>query len=313
MRIYQHLSKPHRRNSRWTFGVTALLVLACGDPSAPIVLPIIEPAPVPGPQFAFVELSGGSAQIVVVDANGAETLLSPPVAWDQDPAWSPDGSRIAFRSGQDGKSDIYIMNATGGNRVRLTTDESANSRPAWSHDGGRIAFVSRRDGNSEIYVMNADGSHQTRLTFRENFNDTDPAWSPDGTRIAFATSGGILVITADGAETVQLTSGYTDDAPAWSPDGSRIAFSSETQGTRLIFVMNADGSGRAEYLPYGRATDPSWSPDGTRIAFVTQPICDYQDYYSDCGTYILIGQPGTPVYSLPTPDNSVPTDPAWRP
>jgi dipeptidyl aminopeptidase/acylaminoacyl peptidase len=328
------------RRGAWTLGLTALLVLACRDSSAPIIgsmsrPPETPPAPpetppteIVGPEFAYVEASGPSAAIFLVISTGSRVRLSPLEAFDLEPAWSPDGSRIAFTSGENGgKSDIYIMNASGGNRVRLTTD-GRDTRPAWSHDGARIAFESRRDGNSEIYVMNADGSHQTRLTFRDNAADSEPAWSPDGTRIAFvtcepinsgncqrdsSTSRGIFVITADGAETVQLTSNYTDTAPAWSPDGSRIAFSSEIGGTSLIFVMKADGSGRAPYSPYAGATDPSWSPDGTRIAFVALQSCDYWDYYSDCSPQIFIGRPDGSIYSVPKKTYVYPSDPAWRP
>ena len=124
------------------------------------------------------------------------------------------------------------------------------------------------------------------------------------------------MITADGAETVQLTSNYTDTAPVWSPDVSKIAFSRETGGTSPIFVMNADGSGQAPYSPYspyGNATDPSWSPDGTRIAFVALQSCDYWDYYSDCTPQIFIGRPDGSIYSVPKRTYFYPSDPAWRP
>jgi TolB protein len=93
------------------------------------------------------------------------------------PAWSPDGSQIAFESYRDGNSEIYVMDANGSNPVRLTDDPAWDRDPAWSPDGSRIVFQSARDCNGEIYVMNADGSNPVRLT-RDASSDDDPAWSP---------------------------------------------------------------------------------------------------------------------------------------
>ena len=80
------------------------------------------------------------------------------------PAWSPDGTKIAFTSDRDGIPKIYVMNADGTNQTRITDNPASDEAPAWSPDGSKIAFTSDRDGNPEIYVMNADGTDQTRLT-----------------------------------------------------------------------------------------------------------------------------------------------------
>ena len=84
--------------------------------------------------------------------------------FDRSPAWSPDGSRIAFESFRDRNHEIYVMNADGSDVIQLTDNRGFDRSPAWSPDGSRIAFDSDRDGNDEIYVMNADGSGQTNLT-----------------------------------------------------------------------------------------------------------------------------------------------------
>jgi hypothetical protein len=149
-----------------------------------------------------------------MNADGTnQTRLTNDPAGDYLHAWSPDGSRIAFKRG----GHIYVMNADGSNQTRLTDRASSfYDLPDWSPDGSRIAFVSDPDNNnSEIYVMNADGSNQTRLTNNPAY-DRSPIFSPDGTRIAFLSdrdkidngwsyNDKIYVMNADGSSQTRLT------------------------------------------------------------------------------------------------------------
>jgi TolB protein len=196
------------------------------------------------------------------------------------PAWSANGLRVAFVS----SNDIYVMNADGSNRTRLTT--LGGFWPTWSPDGLKIAFLSTRDGNYEIYVMNADGSGQTNIT-NHPMDDSYPAWSPDGSKIAFIAGreGGLDIWTVgpDGSNATNLTNGLGINwMPNWSPDGSKIAI----QSTRApnynedIWVMNADGSGLVDLTPQSQEADrqPAWSPDGSKIAFVKK-VDDHYDVY----------------------------------
>ena len=136
------------------------------------------------------------------------TRLTRHSASDWFPAWSPDGTQIAFDSDRDGNWEIYVMAADGSQPTRLTRNSAWDWFPAWSPDGTQIAFQSDRDGNHEIYVMAADGSQPTRLT-RNSASDWSPAWSPDGTQIAFLSdrdgNDEIYVMAADGSQPTRLT------------------------------------------------------------------------------------------------------------
>ena len=102
------------------------------------------------------------------------TRLSDGTAGDSDPAWSPDGNRIAFKSDRGGNTDIYVMHADGTDITRLTNTATGAREPAWSPDGSRIAFTSL-GGNYDIYVMNADGTGVTRVTDDPRL-DVGAAW-----------------------------------------------------------------------------------------------------------------------------------------
>jgi WD40 repeat protein len=286
------------------------VTVSAGSPT-PVSLDIVCETP---REIAYVGVNAANADIMTVtsDGNGGRRLTTQPLA-DADPAWSPDGSRVAFTSERDGNSEIYVMNADGTNQVRLTTSASLDSRPAWSPDGTRIAFASARNGNTQVYVMNADGTNPVRLTNNGSF-DSDPAWSPDGTRIAFSSSrdglGGIWIMNADGTGAAQLTSNTRSDwQPAWSPDGTRIAFARAVVNNSDIYIVNVDGTGLRQLThEISNAMDPAWSPDGRRIALGSVPgTCGWYDY---CDPYILIvSTTGTP-YSLKV---FLASNPAWRP
>jgi Tol biopolymer transport system component len=147
-------------------------------------------------------------------------------AVDGGPAWSPDGGQIAFYSARDGYTEIYVMDADGGNVRRLTDNSAADFSPIWSPDGRQIVFQSERDGNFEIYVMDADGGNVRRLT-DDPAADGAPAWSPDGRQITFysARDGDfeIYVMDADGGNVRRLTDSAGDDySPAWRPAGETL-------------------------------------------------------------------------------------------
>jgi Tol biopolymer transport system component len=161
------------------------------------------------------------AYIWVASADGSGATQVTNGRADAEPAWSTDGTRIAFRSLRGGSYEIAMMNADGSGQVSLTDSAGNDQVPVWSPDGSSIAFFSRRTGTAEVYVMNAGGSGLRRLTNNGcgTWNMFAPAWSPDGTRIAFYSDcdASIYLINADGSGLVRLANTSGQFSPAWRP------------------------------------------------------------------------------------------------
>lgn len=201
------------------------------------------------------------------------TPISPGVLFTQ-PAWSPDGRRLAYEART--RFDASIAVGTLPSLAAAAGPKHASS-PAWSPDGVRLAFKSPPDftesGPQNLWVSNIDGSEWRRVTSGEA-GDGNPSWSPDGRRLVFDSFRGgsgrqqLYVVDADGSGLSQLTSSEVwDTAPDWSPDGAAVIFASGRSFPGSIELVNVDGSDRR---PIGgiRGDTPTWSPDGLSIAFI---------------------------------------------
>jgi Tol biopolymer transport system component len=183
------------------------------------------------------------------------------------PAFSPDGSRIAFEGhgANAAATDIYVVPAAGGDPVALTTTGTYNAAPAWSPDGvSTIYFVAAPDGIYDVYAVPVAGGATVRVTTRSGIIGR-PAVSPDGAALYYTRSGaaGTEVVRraiATGAVTVVTSHGDSD--PALSPAGDRLAVRSRRDGGDELYVVNAtDGSG-AVRISSGAGSDgaPSFQP-----------------------------------------------------
>ena len=266
-------------------------------------------------ELAFVSSRDGVYTIYVMGANGGgerrltgdeaptpDTLAG--LFYEIEPAWSPDGSQVAFASRRGGNFDIYVTGADGTGTRRLTSARADETHPTWSPDGTRIAF--QRGNPSDIYVMNVDGSNPHRLV-QLDANEVDPTWSPDGEWIAYQLRrpgtelGEIHVVAADGSRGRRLTSLQRSAAPAWSADGERIAFASRGRGRNFdIYTVGLDGKGlrRVTTAPEDEF-EPAFSPDGGSIAF------------DRAGAIVVTGADGE-EQELTDADNND-GSPVWRP
>ena len=320
--------------------VVFAFVAACGEGNGGEA----EPS---GGEIAFTVNDTGWNEIWLMAADGSErrrlTEVEPPendAAGSGGPAWSPDGTHIAFAAqlgtlDEDQRlTEIYVMRADGTDVRRLTTNESVDGSPSWSPDGERIAFTritepGSASARSGIVVMDADGGKEVQLTQAELPSvDASPAWSPDGTEIAFTRAApaagserprvGIYAVSPEGGEPRKLADDAFDSD--WSPDGTQIAFTSfrdrfgqmcfhECGISGEIYVLDVE-SGETERLTESEANDssPVWSPDGRLIAFTS----DRSDPEAHENEIYVMTAAGDDVRRI-TNNTVWDLEPAWRP
>jgi TolB protein len=222
--------------------------------------------------------------------------------------------RIAYAASAGGTSQVFTMNARGGDRRQITHESAGAAHPDWSPDGRSLAYDI---GGTWIGVVGTNGDG--RRVIQTEANAADPSWSPDGGRLVFQSNGyapdgsvenaSIYVVSADGTGLVRLGPGTE---PVWSPDGSWIVFRSTPGDSDLcpgIYAMRPDANDRHGVAPAyrdgdacdGGGSDPSFSPNGHRVVFVAPNGRDLFTVSVDGGTDRRVRsdtqQKSSPVYS----------------
>lgn len=279
-----------------------LLTTACSSGAEPEPDPAAESAPCDGNadvtaasgdmtahSIVYVSDRDGSWDLWLTKEDGSDAQpLTRDDAVEWTPSWSPDGGRLAFACArsQDGQSDLFVMDADGTDRERLTdSPDSCEASPTWSPAGDRLFYASGTcDGPQGIWTMAADGGSQRQVVEEAGW----PALSPDGERLVYdrprsadSFLDASLWMSSDSGE------GATEVGPAsvpaayeasWSPDGTQVAFvvpsgdpSAEdpVKWNEDLYVMDADGTSvrRVTRTPGNDHWPAAWSPDGTRLAY----------------------------------------------
>ena len=200
-------------------------------------------------------------------------------SWGETPAWSPDGTRLAYSSLDTG---TYIARANGTHARELGAGVGICYAPAWSPNGRMIACFGPTQSDGEmslvyddppsLWLIDVIRGRSTRLCACGDIYDPPieaPSWSPDGTRLAFS-DGGIKVIDVRSGRIRALGAGRNPD---WSPDGRQIAYSGgrDFNEGHTIGVIRADGSDRRVIVssPVELVDEPAWAPNGKQLVYAT--------------------------------------------
>jgi TolB protein len=259
-------------------------------------------------RLAYVAKSPGRYQLIVADSDGANAISivnsAEPII---SPAWSPDGSQLAYVSFEGRKPSVYVQNVGTGARRLLINAPGNQSAPAWSPDGSRIVYASSQAGGTQLFVAGADGSGIRRLT-NSGAIDTAPNWAPDG-RIYFMSDRGgspqIYRTSPDGGNAERVTfEGAYNANPRVAVDGKSMVFVKRDGGRETLAVQDF-ASKQVQVLTQGPVDEsPSFAPNGKLIV--------YASVYNGRGVLAAVSADGRVKQRLASTNADV-REPAWGP
>lgn len=214
-------------------------------------------------------------RLIVADSDGynEQNVLeqSEPI---MSPAWSPDGSHLAYVSFETGHAVVYVQSLYTGRRTVLADFPGTNSAPAWSPDGKLMAIALTRNDSTQIYLVNPDGSGLRRITFSGAI-DTEPNFSPDGKTLLFTSDRGgspqIYSIPVAGGPAQRLTFGNGNNfSPHYSPDGKDFVYTNFVDGKFFVATQDFQNAQVQILTQGGWEYSPSFAPNGKLILFASE-------------------------------------------
>ena len=229
--------------------------------------PLMSPSWSPDGQWlAYVSFeTKRSAVYVQLVRTGERRQVSARAGINGAPSWSPDGHKLALTlGGTSGNPDVYVLDLSTQNLIRLTDDPAIDTEPSWAPDGKSIYFTSDRAGSPQIYRVGVQaGEHPKRITFTGNYN-ARPRISPDGSLLAMVTlDGGYRIAVQDlkSGNVRVLSHGKLDESPSFAPNGATLMYSERGSQGGSLATVSVDGlTGLRLKAQQGDVQEPAWGP-----------------------------------------------------